>query len=263
MTNPSGTITPAPTYNANNQLATWASNTYAYDPNGNTLSGDGTKTYKWDAENRLIEIDYVGSTAKSQFSYDGMNHRSVDIETSATGTVTTLRYLWCGTSMCQVRDGSDNVLRRDLLEGEYNIGASQKLVYMPDQLGSVRDVLDATTGNLVQSYDYTPYGGLARSNGSVPLDYHYAELFYHLASGLNLATYRQQDGATGRWINRDPILELGGLNLYGYTFGKPLNNFDPLGLDCGKQCGVVDGPRIILPQVHIPVDRFCILVQLL
>ena len=92
-------------------------------------------------------------------------------------------------------------------EGEYNIGSTQKLVYMTDQLGSVRDVLDATSGNLVQSYDYTPYGALARSTGSVSTDYQYAGLFKHAASGLNLGTYRVQDGSTGRWINRDPLRE--------------------------------------------------------
>ena len=47
---------------------------------------------------------------------------------------------------CQTRDGSDNVLRRDMAEGELNVNTQQKLIYMPDQLGSVRDVLDGTTG---------------------------------------------------------------------------------------------------------------------
>src|SRR5260370_324705 len=30
-----------------------------YDANGNMLSGDGIRSYQWDAENRLIEIDYL------------------------------------------------------------------------------------------------------------------------------------------------------------------------------------------------------------
>src|SRR5262249_46171962 len=118
VTTPSGTVSPAPTYNANNQLATWASNSYAYDANGNTLSGDGVKTYKWDAENRLIEIDYVGTSNKSVFTYDGLGQRRAAAETNS-GTTTATRYLWCGPHICQSRDGSDNVLRRYLDEGEY------------------------------------------------------------------------------------------------------------------------------------------------
>lgn len=34
----------------------------------------------------------------------------------------------------------------------------------------------------------------------------------------------------GRWLNRDPIGEEGGINLYGYTENSPLNWYDPLGL---------------------------------
>ena len=140
----------------------------------------------------------------------------------------------CGAAavICQTRDGSDNVLRRDLDEGEYNVSTRQKLVYMPDQLGSVRDVIDATTGNLVQSYDYTPYGAVARSNGITPTDYQFAGLFYHPPSGLNFAKYRAIDGVTGRWINRDPIREGGGINLYGYAYANPINEIDLDGL-CG------------------------------
>jgi len=33
-----------------------------------------------------------------------------------------------------------------------------------------------------------------------------------------------------KWPNRDPIGELGGLNLYGYVGNDPLNRVDPLGL---------------------------------
>jgi YD repeat-containing protein len=69
-----GTST-SPTYNGFNQIATWGALTYAYDNNGNLTSGDGVKTYKYDAENRLIEIDYVGTSNKSVFTYDGANHR--------------------------------------------------------------------------------------------------------------------------------------------------------------------------------------------
>lgn len=122
------------------------------------------------------------------------------------------------------------MLRRDLPEGELNVSTSQKLIYMPDQLGSVRDVLDGDTGSLVQSYDYTPYGGVARSNGSTPTDYQYAGLFVHPQSGLSIATYRVQDGTTGRWLNRDLIKEIAGLNLYAYVTANPANYTDRLGL---------------------------------
>lgn len=229
VTPPSGTVTPAPTYNVNNQLATWASNTYSYDANGNTLSGDGTKNYKWDAENRMLEIDYVGGSDKTVFTYNGVGQRRAASETIS-GTTTATRYLWCGSRICQSRDASDNVLKRYFDEGEYNTTTGQKLVYASDQLGSVRDVLDATTGTRVASYDYSPYGAVTQSNVTNGIDFQYAGLFKHLASGLNLATYRANDPNTSRWITRDPLKESASPNLYAYVSGRAVNEVDPLGL---------------------------------
>ena len=42
--------------------------------------------------------------------------------------------------------------------------------------------------------------------------------------------YRAYDAKHGRWLNRDPIGEEGGLNLYGYVTDNPINYADPLGL---------------------------------
>jgi len=224
------TGTTNPTYNVLNQITTFFANSYTYDNNGNTLS-DGIRTYKWDAENRLIEIDYVGSTAKSQFSYNALGQRVADVETPATGVPVTTRFLWCGDSVCQIRDGSDNVLKRDLDEGELNVVSGQKLIYVPDQLGSVRDVLDAATGSLVQSYDFNPYGSVARNAGSTPADYQYAGLLLHPASNLNLATYRAYDPVIGRFIRRDPIGENAGPNSYAYVGADVMDGIDPLGLE--------------------------------
>jgi RHS repeat-associated protein len=219
------------TYNPLNEISTWGGSNYFYDANGNTLSGDGTRTYKWDAENRLVEIDYVGSNAKSQFSYDGLGRRIIDVETGALGGTNTFRYLWCHNGhLCQTRDGGDTVLRRHMAEGELDVPNGEPLIYMPDQLGSVRDVLEGATGVLLDAYDYAPYGSFDRSFGYTPTDYHFAGLLYHPASALNLGTYRALDGVTGRFINRDPIEFLGGINFYDYTRSNPINLIDPLGL---------------------------------
>jgi uncharacterized protein RhaS with RHS repeats len=42
------------------------------------------------------------------------------------------------------------------------------------------------------------------------------------------------------WLNRDPIAEWGGLNLYAYVANNPINLFDPLGLvDCATLASLI------------------------
>src|SRR5262249_4094772 len=151
---------------------------YSYDDNGNTTGGDGIKTFKYDAENRLVEIDYAGTSNKTTFTYDGLDRRTIRAET-VSGATTTTRYVWCGHSVCQSRDASDVVLARYHKEGEYIVSGTKKYVYMPDQLGSVRDVVDATIGSTVAAIDYGPYGSIARSWGTVTPLYAYAGLINH------------------------------------------------------------------------------------
>jgi RHS repeat-associated protein len=45
-----------------------------------------------------------------------------------------------------------------------------------------------------------------------------------------LTKYRLYKPGFGRWLSRDPIEEQGGINLYGYVGGNPVNNTDRLGL---------------------------------
>ena len=40
--------------------------------------------------------------------------------------------------------------------------------------------------------------------------------------------------AVQKWVNRDPIAEDGGVNLYAYVQNTPINDFDPLGLKLWK-----------------------------
>jgi RHS repeat-associated protein len=67
--------------------------------------------------------------------------------------------------------------------------------------------------------------------GTTPTEFNFTGLYRHSKSNLDLATYRAYDPDFGRWLNRDPIGERGGLNLYGYVSGNPIRLTDPLGLE--------------------------------
>lgn len=58
-----------------------------------------------------------------------------------------------------------------------------------------------------------------------------------LLSSFALSVHAYYDPTVGRWINRDPIGEVGERNLYQFVNNNPVLYIDPIGL-CPKQCGV-------------------------
>jgi RHS repeat-associated protein len=62
-------------------------------------------------------------------------------------------------------------------------------------------------------------------------------------SGLYYYGYRFYDPYLQRWVNRDPIGEVGGVNLYGFVLNNPVGLVDLLGLDIFVTPGI--HPKII------------------
>jgi RHS repeat-associated protein len=84
------------------------------------------------------------------------------------------------------------------------------------------DAYGMTTGtvqNTVLSND--PYDGFGGQFG----------YYTDAETGFVLCTHRYYDPKVGRWISRDPIGFSGGINLYSYCQGNPINRVDPSGLD--------------------------------
>jgi RHS repeat-associated protein len=224
----SGTTSLA--YNTLNQVNGYAGKAFTYDANGN-LTQDDLRTYKWDAENRLVQIGLLGQPGVTEsFAYDGRNHLVKSIILNGT-TTTETHYFWCGETLCEERNANDKVIKRYFVEGEEAPAAGTSLYYGLDQIGSVRDVLSAQTGGLVASADYDPYGNLIKSSGSATNDFRYGQLFFDAESGLYRANFRQYDSRLGRFISRNPTGESLGPNLYAYTAGNPVSYTDPLGAD--------------------------------
>jgi RHS repeat-associated protein len=203
-----------------------SSTSLTHDANGN-MTSDGTNSYSWDAENRLLQVTYPGSGNNSQFSYDGLGRCVKIVENIGGSTTSTKQFVWCGNERCEERDGSGGLTRQFFGWGEQI--SSTNYFYSKTTEGSTWELTNGS-GTIVSQYGYSPYGEPTLLQGTNLADFQYAGYYLHQRSGLNLTLYRAYSSNLGRWISRDPIEEIAGINLYNYVSSDPINYADPFGL---------------------------------
>jgi RHS repeat-associated protein len=224
------TVNAIETISIQNGMLSWEA-VLVYDLAGNMTDDGQGKTFEWDAANRVVAVNYVGTTKRSEFTYDGLCRRVKIVEKTGSTVTSTKQFVWMGARIAQERDANDEVTRRYYPEGEERIksGRARPYYYTRDHLGSIRELTDGS-GNVQARYDYDPYGKQTKLNGALDVDFGYTGNYFHASSGLNLTLFRAYNPALGRWLSRDPIGEAVGLNLYGYVGNNSLRLVDPLGL---------------------------------
>lgn len=88
------------------------STTLTYDANGN-LTSDGTNSFLWDAENRLIKIVYPGSNNYSLLSYDPVSEVAKVTKIVSGSASSESQFIWAGNFRAEARDGSGGVTIED------------------------------------------------------------------------------------------------------------------------------------------------------
>jgi len=196
----------------------------------NAFAIDGTNTYSWDAENRLLSIVYPGSGNHSDFTYDGLGRNVKILEYTSSSLTSTKQFVWANGFRREGRDASSTVTGQYFLGGEIISGTSYYLCGTHDRSG--REMTNSS-GGVVAEYDYDPFGRLIKLTGSVDADFQFDSYYVHARSGLNLSRTRAYSANLGRWLNRDLIAERGGVNLFGFVNNNVVNRIDPFGLQCG------------------------------
>ncbi len=224
------------TANGLNQYSAVGGASYTYDARGN-LTSDGTNSYSYDIYNRLLTAP--GSTA---LSYDPVGRL---YEQSVSGAAT--RFLYDDDELIAEYNASGTLLRRTVPGAAFDLpvvwyegaGTSDKRYLVQDERGSVIAV-DASSG--VSIYSYDEYGAPNTWSGpSTTPRFRYAGAIMLASAQLYSMRARVYAPSIGRFLQTDPILTEGGVNLYAYVGNDPVNAADPFGLasdDCqGKWCG--------------------------
>ena len=212
-----------------------------YDIDGNMLS-DGGLSFTYDAANRLKTVFTNGVQILANF-YDAKSRRVKKMTSDATttffyddwnlieervaytnGTSSTIRYYWGKDISGDLQDaGGVGGLLYLTVNGT---------IYIPcyDNNGNITRYLDASS-NTVAQYTYDAFGNIISKSGPLAdfLRHRFSTQYYDAETGLYYYGYRFYHPILMRWLNRDPIEEEGGVNLYGYCKNAPVFSIDLLG----------------------------------
>ena len=223
-------------------------NVPVYDANG-SLTLLGVTTYEWDDENRMVEI--YNASRKTVSTYDGLSRRIKRQEYLNNTPTDTIYYVYDGnlpilevgqgdvklrsytrgldvTQTLDSAGGVGSLLAMTIHDG--SIGTLGSYTYGYDGNGNVTILLDSS-GVVVASYEYDPFGRVLSSSGSLASvnPYQFSTKEYESTWNINYYLYRFYAPGLGRWPSRDPIGEEGGVNVYGFGLNSPINTFDVLG----------------------------------
>ena len=254
--NAAATSSTASTPNALNQLTSLTTSSsiaptkttnLGYDTAGNltlATSPDGRTIYSYDDADRLVKIERRTATGAPQgfsdFVYDYASRKAISREwvyqNGAFVKTEEKRRVFDGMDVVQERNAGNEVTAQLVRDGNISgilsrTTAAGASFYGYDGNGNVTLLTDAS-GADVAHYRYDAWGQTLEAVGPRASEnpYRFSTKEVHAASGLIDFGLRFYSPSMGRWINRDPLGEEGGVNLYAMVGNDPINGVDEYGL---------------------------------
>jgi RHS repeat-associated protein len=200
--------------------------TYSYNAEGYRTAiapADGPATVlSYDQAGRLVSY---GNLATYAYNGDGLR-----MSKTADGTTTSFTWDQSGSLPLLLASSS-----REFIYGPGNQAIEQIQGTTPsylqdDRQGSTR-LITSSTGAVVATYSYTPYGSVTRHTGTVSTPLEFDGDYTDGETGFQYLQARYYDPVTAQFISLDPLAELT-QSPYGYTSDDPLNLSDPTGMGC-------------------------------
>jgi len=212
---------------------------YDNDANGN-INVIGNKTLTYNQDNRLASVS-SGSTTLGIYTYNGLGQRIIK---EAGGKTTVFHYDFDGNIIGESDSDTGAFSKEYLYRGStrlalVDVPAEEVYYYGNDQLGTPQ-ILTDSENNIVWEAIYKPFGEAMINAHPYDLNnFRFPGQYYDSETGLHYNYHRYYDPSTGRYLTPDPIGQLGGINLFAYTFNNPINGTDPEGKSIGIAGGVV------------------------
>jgi RHS repeat-associated protein len=227
-------------YDNHDRLVSYGGVQYGYTPDGEMAfraTGADTTAFTYDVLGNLASVRLPSGT-QVEYLLDPAGRR---VGRKVDG-VTVQRFLYGGplNPVAEV-DSAGTVLSRFVYgtagnAPDYMVRGGRTYRLVADHLGSVRRVVDVSTGEVVQRLDYDAFGRTLTDSNPGFQPFGYAGGMLDTQTGLVRFGARDYDPSTGRWTRPDPLgFEAGDPNLYAYVMGDPVNMVDPSGLS-GCEC---------------------------